>query len=156
MNLSKLHRPAVEPFVECPNCKRLLRYGTSVCPDCREEIGEEYSLLSASIHHFNTQACSAANEVKGGEPIIVLLSASAAFSFFMDWRGLYVLSFFTPLLSIFLIVMWFRRYGKWAAGDEEYAAARRRMSQSLKLWLAYLGVLIIVCAYMLKYPRVPW
>jgi RNA polymerase subunit RPABC4/transcription elongation factor Spt4 len=156
MAQSTFLRPAVDPFIECPNCKRLLRFGTSVCPDCREEIAEEYSEISALIHHFNTQACSAANEIKTGEPAIVIISIAAAISFLLGWNLLYLANFFSPLLSIFVIGVWFKRYGNFRLGDEEYASAKRRMSQSLKLWLAYLGALIIVCAYMLKYPRVPW
>ena len=36
--------PRVTPFVECPNCRRLLDYGVPRCPDCYEEIREDYAL----------------------------------------------------------------------------------------------------------------
>jgi len=61
MSESLLKKPAVVPFVECPNCKQLLEYGAENCPRCREEVGSDYALVSAAVVHHNTQACSLAN-----------------------------------------------------------------------------------------------
>jgi len=59
---------AAAPFVECPNCERLLEYGAETCPRCREEIDPGYGLVSAVVVQHNTQACAVANTIKTFAP----------------------------------------------------------------------------------------
>lgn len=142
--------PPVTPFIECPNCKRLVRYGTAQCPTCREEIDEQYALLSATIIVLNTQACSLANIIKTGEPGVVIILAASVFVFFVNGSSLLLSGFLSPVLYISGIIFWFIRYRKFRFGDEDFARARRDLSKSLKLWSVLLFVQILLMAYFLK------
>lgn len=140
----------VTPFVACPNCKRLVRYGTEQCPACREEIDEQYARLSATIIVLNTQACSLANTLKSGEPAVVIFFAVSVFVFFTGGAPLLLSGLLSPLVYILGIIFWFIRYRKFRFGDEDFARARRDLSRSLKLWSALVLVQILLTAYFLK------
>lgn len=148
--MSMLKRPAVTPFVECPNCKRLLEYGVERCPSCREEIGADYALVSVAVVHLNTQACASANTIKSGDLGAVITLLTAAYGYFLGYPSLFVVSFVTPVVALLVILVWFYRFGRFNIGDEEYMRARREMRWSLKLWVALLGVQLLALIYMLK------
>jgi len=61
---SALANPRVTSLVECPNCRRLLHYGTARCPDCFEAILDSYAIASAAVVTLNTRACAMANTTK--------------------------------------------------------------------------------------------
>lgn len=149
-----LKKPAVVPFVECPNCKRLLEYGAARCPTCREEIEPEYAYISAVVVCHNTQAVSSANTIKTAEPAAIIIFMASLCAVFLKSPSLLVVNLITPLLSLLAIFVWFYRYGKFKAGDEEYLRAKREMKASLKLWLAVLVTQSLVILYMLKMPNV--
>lgn len=143
-------RPAVIPFVECPNCKSLIEFGAEQCSRCREEIDENYALLSAAVVQFNTQACTSANTIKTAEPAIVISIISATWSYFIEIPALFILALATPILFLSTILVWFFRYGRFKIGDEDFLKAKRDMSASLKLWMGLLIVELLVFFYMLK------
>jgi RNA polymerase subunit RPABC4/transcription elongation factor Spt4 len=151
MNESLLKKPAVFPFVECPNCRQLLEYGVESCPRCREEISTEYGLASAIIVHHNTQACSLANSISGGDAFFFLALVGSGLILAIDFyvSGSPTLSWLTPLWSaipLLVIVVWFIRFGRFSIGDDEYLKARREMRKSLSLWLALFVVQLLVAA----------
>lgn len=158
MNESLLKRPAVVPFVECPNCKQLLEYGAENCPRCREEIGSDYALVSAVIVHHNTQACSMANSIKGFDPFVFIALVGSGFIYAIDmyaYGSLVLFNFVVlwPAIPLPAILVWFVRFGRFKIGDEEYVRARREMRGSLLLWLAILAVqLIVIGAWWLRTP----
>ncbi|HEX8175526.1 MAG TPA: hypothetical protein VF543_10435 [Pyrinomonadaceae bacterium] len=142
--------PDVHPFVECPNCKQLLEYGAEKCPRCREEIDSDYALLSAIIVHHNTQAVSLANTIKTAEPAAIISIGTTIYAYFLGMPALFALTFFLPILSLLIILIWFFRFGRFKIGDDEYLKAKREMRSSLKLWLGLLIVQVLLLLYMLK------
>jgi RNA polymerase subunit RPABC4/transcription elongation factor Spt4 len=149
MNDSMLKRPAVTPFVECPNCQRLVEFGTEMCPDCREEIGDEYAAVSAAIIFHNTQACSSANTIKTGDPGALLILGASAYAFIGSALWLFIACAATPVLTLVAISVWFFRFGGFQYGDEEFVRARNDMKASLKLWAALLAVQSLALLYLL-------
>lgn len=148
MRESLLGKPAVVPFVECPNCKQLAEYGAEGCPRCREEIAPEYALVSAAVVHHNTQACSLANSVGGFDPFAYIALAGSVLMYAVDWYAvegpaLSYLILVWPLMPLPVILSWFYRFGRFAIGDEDYVRARREVRGSLMLWLAILGVQLL-------------
>ena len=150
MSDSMFKRPPVVPFVECPNCKHLLEYGAERCPSCREEIDSDYALVSAVVVQHNTQAISLANTIKTGEPAAFIIFFTSLIGYFLGSPAIFIVNLITPVLSLLVILLWFYRYRSFKIGDEEYVKAKRDMRASLKLWLAVLGVQMIVILYMLK------
>lgn len=144
---------AVDPFVECPNCKQLLEYGAEMCPRCREEIDPDYGLLSALVVHHNTQACAVANTIKTLDPFAYLAIPLSAVMYLVDTYavGAPALFYFVPawpLIPLVVIAVWFYRYAPFRAGDEEFARARRDLRGSLLLWLAILAVQVVALLWM--------
>lgn len=150
MSESMFKRPAVVPFVECPNCKQLMEYGLKSCPRCREEISADYAFTSAVIVHHNTQAVSSANTIKTAEPGTVIIFFASLIGYFTVSPSMFIVNLITPTVYLLIILVWFYRYGRFKIGDEEYVRAKRDMWKSLKLWLAVLAAQVIVVIYMLK------
>jgi RNA polymerase subunit RPABC4/transcription elongation factor Spt4 len=149
MNISMLKRSAVTPFVECPNCERLVEFGTEMCPDCREEIGDEYAAVSAAIIFHNTQACSSANTIKSGDPGALIILGASAYAFFISAPALFITCAASPVLFLIVISIWFFRFGGFQYGDEEFVRARNDMKASLKLWAALLAVQALALLHLL-------
>jgi RNA polymerase subunit RPABC4/transcription elongation factor Spt4 len=145
-----LKRPAVTPFVECPNCKRLIEYSAEVCPACREEIAGDYALVSAMVVVHNTQACSQANTIKTGDYAAFVSVFAALYAYALDAHGLFLIAIATPLSFLLINGVWFYRFGKFQIGDEDYLKAKRDMYASLKLWSALLFAESLAFVYMLK------
>jgi RNA polymerase subunit RPABC4/transcription elongation factor Spt4 len=150
MNDSMLKKPAVTPFVECPNCKRLIEYGAEKCPACREEIGGDYALVSAMVVVHNTQACSQANTIKTGDYAAFLSIFVALYAYALGAPGMFLVALATPFMALLVIGVWFYRFGKFHIGDDDYLKAKRDMRGSLKLWLALLFVELVAFVYMLQ------
>jgi RNA polymerase subunit RPABC4/transcription elongation factor Spt4 len=151
MNESMLKAPAVVPFVECPNCKQLLEYGAEVCPRCREEINSGYAFVSAVVVQHNTQACSLANSIKGFDSFVWIAVLGSLLIYAIDmytFKSLVLFNFILiwPAIPLLAILPWFYRFGRFKIGDEDYVRARRDMRTSLMLWLAILGVQLIILA----------
>ena len=153
MNHPLLKRPAVAPLVECPNCKRLVEFGAEMCPDCREEIGDEYAAASAAIIFHNTQACGTANTIKSGDAGAVLILCVSAYAFLGSALWLFIACALTPALTLTAISFWFFRFGGFQFGDEEFVRARSDIKASLKLWAALLAVQLLALLYLLDPSR---
>jgi RNA polymerase subunit RPABC4/transcription elongation factor Spt4 len=160
MSESLLKTPAVTPFVECPNCRQLLEYGAESCPRCREEISSEYGLVSAIVVHHNTQACSLANSISGGDSFFPLALIGSGLIFAIDFYvskspALIWLTALWSAIPLLVIVVWFIRFGRFSIGDEEYLKARREMRKSLSLWLALSVVqLLVAVVWWLERPAI--
>src|SRR5438132_385689 len=76
--------PRVTPFIECPNCQRLLRYGTERCPDCYEEIRQEYAYASAVAVAINTKSCAMANTIRTLDISAVLAVGVTVLTYFLN------------------------------------------------------------------------
>ena len=158
MSESLLKKPAVHPFVECPNCKQLLEYGAESCPRCREEIDAGYAIVSAVVVHHNTQACSLANSIKGFDPFVFIALAGSVFIYAIDmyaYGSLVLFNFIVlwPAIPLLAVLVWFIRFGRFNIGDDEYIRAKREMRGSLLLWLAILAVqFIVIGAWWLRTP----
>lgn len=143
MSDSLLKKPAVVPFVECPNCRRLVEYGSEWCPRCREEIRPEYAAISAAVVHYNTQACSLANSVKGLDPFVFITLLCSAFAYAIDRYalgslGIFYVALAQPLVPLLVILVWFYRFGAVGFGDDEFVRAKKEMRASFMMWLAVL------------------
>jgi RNA polymerase subunit RPABC4/transcription elongation factor Spt4 len=139
---------AVVPFVECPNCERLLEYGAQMCPRCREEIDPGYALVSSVVVHHSTQACAVANTIKTFDPFAYIAIPLSAVMYLIDTYavGQPALFYFVPawpLIPLLFILVWFKRYAPFLTGDAELARARRELRGSLLLWLAILAVQVV-------------
>lgn len=148
MSESPFQRPPIHPFVECPNCRQLLELGTPICPRCREEIQLEYALASAIIVHHNTQAISVAKSISSFDAVIPLALIGSVLIFLGDWYvfdgpGNFFGIFFWPTVPLLAIVVWFFRYGRFKAGDDEFVKARREMFRSFCFWLVFLIVQVL-------------
>jgi hypothetical protein len=144
-------RPPVHPFVECPNCRQLLEFGAEVCSRCREPIDPEYAAVSAVIVHWNTQACSVANDIAHGDAFAPLALIGSVLIFATDWyiSGRAIISLLLPLWPLVPLLMtafWFLRYGRFKIGDDEFLKARRDMRNSFLFWLAILVVQLLAIA----------
>lgn len=149
MRDSLLNGPPVFPFVECPNCRELLELGAPFCPRCREEISEEYAVVSATIVYYNTQAVSFANTITTFDAFIPLALIGTVLVYVLVWLGslqprIPVGLLFWPAMPLFMIVIWYLRFGRFKIGDEEYVLARRKMRRSFAFWLAFLFVMVLL------------
>lgn len=144
-----LYGPAVFPFAECPNCKQLLEMNATACPRCREEIDPDYALVSAVVVHHNTQACSIANTISGFDAFIPIALIGSLFI----WGGELLTSgrprisfglLIWPAIPLLAIMIWYKRFGRFRIGDEEYLAARRDMRRSFIFWLTLLVLQILL------------
>ena len=109
MSESMFKRPAIIPFVECPNCKQLLEYGAERCPRCQEEIDSQYALVSAVVVHHNTQAISLANTIKTGEPAALIIFFASLIGYFLGSPSMFIVNLITPVISLLAILVWFYR-----------------------------------------------
>lgn len=146
-------QPQVTPFVECPNCGRLVEFGAEHCPACREVIEKGYALLSVGVVAFNTQAVSLANTIKAGDAGAVVLLAASACVYFLDasgaepaLRSLWLTTLAGPVLALAAVALWFLRYGRFRMGDADYDRSKLDMRWSLMLWLALLFAQVIAFA----------
>jgi len=137
--------PQVTPFVECPNCGRLVEFGAEHCPACREVIEKGYALLSVGVVAFNTQAVSLANTIKTGDAAAVVILLATAYVYFLDasdgelsLQSLWITTLAAPVLALAAVALWFFRYGRFRMGDADFDGAKLDMRWSLMLWLALL------------------
>ena len=135
----------VTPFVECPNCARLVEFGAEHCPACREVIEKGYALLSVGVVAFNTQAVSLANTIKAGDVGAVVILLASACVYFLDasdagssFQSLWVTTHAASLLALAAVALWFFRYGRFRMGDADFDRSKLDMHWSLMLWLALL------------------
>ena len=141
----------VTPFVECPHCHKLLEVGTARCPECREEISEEYTRLSAAVLAVNTIACRSANNLKGFDPFAVIVAILSLFIWFTDLHEFgkpFFFFLFLPLSAVYVhrIWSWLRRFGKFPYGDARFLTAKQNMKGSLAKWaivFALQGVMLV-------------
>ncbi len=133
--------PQITPFIECPNCCRLLEYGTSRCPDCYEEIREDYALLSGAVVAINTKACAMANTIRTMDVTAIIAIAVMLVSYFLNDRSFLIAPLMWPMLALAAIVIWFVRFGRFKLGDADYQKARGDMARRLAGWaILFLGL----------------
>jgi RNA polymerase subunit RPABC4/transcription elongation factor Spt4 len=134
--------PPVTPFVECPNCRRLLTYGVKRCPDCYEEIRDDYALLSGAVVVINTKACAMANTIKTLDVSAAIALGVTVFSYLANEPPAIVLISVTwPVGALLAIALWFIRFGRFKLGDDDYARARKQMRARLIAWSIFTAVL---------------
>jgi RNA polymerase subunit RPABC4/transcription elongation factor Spt4 len=143
------------PFVECPNCRRLLKVGIRRCSKCYEEVTDEYGLNSALVVIFNTVACDIANSIRSTDMFAIFASIGSVLIFLLDGYvfgspSLSLMILIWPLIPIVMIALWYYRFGRFALGDDEYVNAKKGLSRMLLVWLAILAVQLMVVASWLK------
>jgi len=131
---------SVTPFVECPNCHKLLDVQATQCTECRELISREYATLSAFANVVNTRACNLAKEIVSRDRIFApVFVAASIFLHFLNARSFGSLVFFwiavwTPAIQLLIVAAWHARYRKFPLGDSAFARARRQVTWSGRLW----------------------
>ena len=136
------------PFVECPNCERLVKVGIMRCSECYEEISEDYALSSAASVVINTVACDVANSIAALNQFALLAVPLGLGVYFLDLYSfgslrIFYLTLFWPLMPLLMAILWLYRFGAFSLGDDEYRNAKRRVWQTLMLWLAIASIQII-------------
>jgi len=136
------------PFIECPNCRKFSKVGTKRCPECYEEIDENYALSSATTIVVNTLACDVANFIRSYNPFAVISLILGAGIYVSDlWISgaprMFYATLLWPIVPVTTTSLWFYRFGKFQYGDEEFQVARHHMHRSLTIWLAILAAQII-------------
>jgi RNA polymerase subunit RPABC4/transcription elongation factor Spt4 len=135
----------VEGFVSCPGCGRLLSPGAAACPECGAAVTREYAARSVEANVTVAQAYGVAQRIESFNPAaFIVLALAAGIHVFGDrassTRIPYLLLFFALCLwPVFDIRRWFRWFGSYESGDEEFAAGRRKVKGALRLWLAVLA-----------------
>jgi hypothetical protein len=119
-----------------------MEYGKANCPRCREEINPEYALMSAVLVHHNTQAISVANTISSFDAFIPIALILSVCIHWFNWLGgsMSWMVLWWPLMPLLAIVVWYFRYGRFVAGDEEFIKARQEMRKSFCFWLVFLVV----------------
>lgn len=131
---------SVTPFVECPNCRKLLDIQITQCPECRELISKEYAVLSAASNVVNTRACNLAKEIGLTDRILAPLFVGASiFLYVIDSRILQssVFSWLTivaPAAQLLMVMAWHVLFGKFPLGDLAFVNAKRQVMWSGRLW----------------------
>lgn len=148
--------PAVSPFAECPTCKRLIAPKAEFCPHCREPIDSQYAQLSTYIVVFNTAACSSANTIKTAEYAAIIVFVATLLGVILVAPALALVNVVNSVMSIAAIILWFRRFGRFSFGDDDYQKAKRDMRISLVLWTVLLAVQALAIAYFLKFRPSMW
>lgn len=146
--------PPVTPFVECPNCRRLLEYGTKRCPDCYEEIREDYALLSGTVVVINTKACAMANTITTLDVTALLALGVTLISYLTAQPTTITLTGIVwPTAALLAVVLWFVRFGRFKLGDADYLRARRQMWLRLLGWTLFSAGLWSVYVLMIRTNR---
>ena len=143
--------PDVSELFACPNCKRLLSVALDQCPHCRELIDEKQKLIGTAVHVTVTQACSLANTISTGDPIVILLLGLTAISFLFDFTWLAGITIITGVMVLAAIVRWRRLYGWLPVEDPDLVAAKREMKKSLRLWIAFVCLEVVIIAYTYRF-----
>jgi RNA polymerase subunit RPABC4/transcription elongation factor Spt4 len=133
----------VTPFVECPNCLKLLELDVSQCPECRELITREYAESSALVVAFNTAACGSAKNIRDGDPFIKFAVTGSVIFYLLDLYRFGRLFFFQftliwSALAALLPLVWLLQFGRFRLGDEHFARSKTGMQKSLAKWLGLL------------------
>jgi hypothetical protein len=139
------------PFVECPNCEKLVRVGVNRCPDCYENIPEAYALNSAAAVVANTVACDVANSIKSfdsfaGLAVILAIAIYIGEVYVFGSLKLFYFCVFWSVVPLMSILLWFYRFGNFALGDDEFLRSRKDMRRSLGIWMGITSAEIIALA----------
>lgn len=146
-----------ETFIKCPNCRKLLVVGTTNCPDCREELSEEYAFASSCIELLKTIACDNARTIlSANTPMMVMVLAISVFIFGFDIATKEVaLAYLVPFQSVvplLIAVLWLYRFDRIPDDDEEYLVAKREVRRALLYWFLIFAAQIFVL-FLLIFPH---
>src|SRR5687768_15957010 len=88
-------------YVRCPNCWRLLSYGTEYCHHCREELSEGYAFISTAIETLKTAGSDHARTIASLNPyaVMVVIVSLVLFAFSIATREIGV-SYLIPFMSV--------------------------------------------------------
>lgn len=121
--------------------------GLKRCPDCYEEVTEEYALSSALGVVVNTVSCDIANSIKGFDSFAVIAIILSLLIFVVDFVSgsprLFYFVFTWPIMPLVTSVLWLYRFGGFKLGDQEYVKAKRAVIGSLTLWVGITGAQIV-------------
>ncbi len=144
-------------FAKCPNCRRLLSVGTTKCPDCCEELSEEYAFIAPLIELVKTMACDYARTITSSNTatLVIVLAITVgilAFSLGSNEVGLFYLVPFLSVAPLVSTVLWFYRFGRLVDDDKEYLEAKHNVRRMLKQWLLiFTGQVFVV--FLLIFPH---
>jgi hypothetical protein len=143
----------VTPFIECPNCRKLLEIDCAQCPECREIIPEDYAVLSVATNVLNTVACNRAKDIRGSDRVVglIVLGLSIALYLVDHWFFHKLYLFWICLLpsagKLFVAGMWQLRFSRFTAlGDAEFNRASQQVKQSAMLWTPTFVLQVLVIA----------
>lgn len=134
--------PPITPFVECPNCRKLLEVGVTQCPECREPISPDYAARSAFTVVLNTAACRVAKDIRDRSRIMALIVVGESIFLFLLDRRIFVPLFWLTVvpttMQLLMIGTWFQKFGRFPLGDSDYVRAAATVRWSAMVWTAIL------------------
>jgi hypothetical protein len=139
----------ITPFLECPNCKKLLEVDVEQCPDCRELISREYALASSVVVAFNTAGCSSAATIRDRNGYMLILIIASVIAYLADYQLFGRLLLFKVImvwsfLAMMLPIGWLQRFGRFRLGDEKLMRAKTEMKSLLAKWVAIMALQFVV------------
>ncbi|HEU4434671.1 MAG TPA: hypothetical protein VFR51_14905 [Pyrinomonadaceae bacterium] len=144
-------------FIKCPNCRKLLKLGTTTCPDCREELTEEYAFASSYLELLKTIACDNARTIlSANTPMTIMVLAISVgiygFSIATQEVGLAYLVPFQSVVPLVMSVLWFYRFGRIPDDDAEYLEAKHGVGRALMYWALIFAAQVFVL-FLLIFPH---
>ena len=135
----------VEVFVTCPGCGRSLKPPTEKCPECGATIKREHASQSIEANVKIGQAYVNAQKIEVFNPgtviTLVLSVAITAYAYFFDLphaAWFLLIPFTMTTVTLLIIRQWFRWFGSYKSDHEDFVAARRKVKDALRHWLAVL------------------
>jgi hypothetical protein len=138
----------ITPFVECPNCRKLLEIEVTQCPECRELVSREYAATSSLVVAFNTAACATAASIRDRNPFMILVVIGSVLFYVFDLYMYGRLLFFKSTLIWSALAatqpfFWLRRFGKFPLGDDKFVKAVAEMKRSVSLWATIIAAQMV-------------
>lgn len=146
---SDIPEDMVEIFITCPGCRRSLKPPADKCPECGATIDREYASKSIDENIDIGQAYVNAQKIETKTPLTILaLLMSAAISAFIYFYELPNAAWFLlipltmSMATLLTIRQWFRWFGSYQSEHEDFVAARRKVKDAHRHWLAMFVVQI--------------
>jgi len=144
-------------YIKCPNCRKLLKLGTTNCPECREEVTEGYALTSSYLELLRTIAIDNARSILSANTAmmtIMLAVSVGVFGFSIATKEVGI-GYTVPFLSVvplLVTILWLYRFGRIPDDDAEYLEVKHDVRRALTHWALIFAAQVFVL-FLLIFPH---